>query len=78
MEMLGHDDVAHNLTFVFAADLLEDTKEYITSMLGCEQLLSAIATTGNEMQIAESVVCLSRPGMAVLYSPQGLHAVSNM
>jgi hypothetical protein len=55
MEMLGHDDVAHNFTFVFAADLLEDTKKYITSVLGSEQLLAAIATAGDEMKIAESV-----------------------
>jgi hypothetical protein len=44
MEMLRHDDIAHNFKFVLAADLLEDTKKYITSVLGSEQLLAAIAT----------------------------------
>jgi hypothetical protein len=37
MEMLGHDDVADNFKFVFAADLLEDIDKNIARVPAGQQ-----------------------------------------
>ena len=50
--MLGHDDVSDQRETIMRAEIVEDTNRQIASMGRAKQGPSAIATEGDEMQIA--------------------------
>ena len=62
MEVLGHDDVAHNNEMIFAADLFEGLQKKI-AVTGCSQQWTALEATGrDEVQISGAVISLETLG----------------
>jgi len=58
MNMLGHDDIAHDDQFVTLAHLLQHLEKEVAAACRAQQRLSAVATACDEMKVTGSVVPL--------------------
>ncbi len=79
MGVLRHDHVSNNKETILPANSFQDTEKQIAAARGAQQRQAAIATEGDEMQVAVTVIALgvgrhaeqSTPGMIPQTSKTG-------